>query len=699
VRLVDGTRLNARLLISATGQLSRPAWPKLAGLERFQGQVFHSAQWDHSCDLTGKRVAVIGTGASAIQFVPAIADRVASLAVFQRSPAYLLPRPDRPYPAWRQRLFRRWPWTARLHRLGIFLRYESRALAFTRFKGLMQFAVGRPFQRLLQRQVPDPQLRARLTPEYAIGCKRILLSSEYLLAMSKPQVELVTEGIAQITERGVQTRDGRRHAADVLIFGTGFAATEFLAPMRIVGRAGRDLNDAWRAGAKAWMGMAVPGFPNFFMLYGPNTNLGHNSIVYMLESQIGHVMQAYQALQRRQAASIEVDERQHQRFATRIQRRLAQSVWSGCQSWYTDAAGRNTTNWPGFALSYRWLACHGGLGAYRLSSIRAEDEVLLEPPPGWREAALAAFLRGFLRGTFRLLAGPPVGLGWQRRGVAALATLMPGAWQTLRYRSVLGGVSTEIVAARHGSGAGAIRYLHGGAFCLGSPATHRSVTTRLALASGATLFALDYRLAPEQPFPAALQDALAAYRALRAQGYPAERIVIAGDSAGGQLAIQLLLSLRYQGEGLPAGAALLSPFFEAESQAGPQRFDPMLRQSWLDQCLRAYRSTADASLRPERAQLAGLPPLFIQVGEQELLLDATLAFAHRARAAGVSCPVEIHRGRWHVFQLQASYLESSRRALQTLADFIQARLTVPLAESGSEAPLPLTRKDPEVAKA
>ncbi|WP_350404765.1 NAD(P)/FAD-dependent oxidoreductase [Pseudomonas sp. W17] len=265
-------------------------------MDNFKGHIFHSATWDHSYSLAGKRVAVVGTGASAIQFVPAIAGQVEHLKVFQRSPAHVMPRPDRAYSEREKALLRNVPWLMKAYRASIYLRYESRALAFTRFKSLMKWAVGIPFRKLLTEQVTDPVLRQKLTPDYPFGCKRILLSSEYLMTMSRPNVELVTDGIVRITENGIETADGRQHEVDAIVYGTGFAATEFLSPMRIVGRGGINLNQAWRDGTRAYLGLAVPNFPNFFILYGPNTNLGHNSIVYMLESQIAHIMRCLRTL-------------------------------------------------------------------------------------------------------------------------------------------------------------------------------------------------------------------------------------------------------------------------------------------------------------------------------------------------------------------------------------------------------------------
>lgn len=367
VTLRDGQTLFSQLLVTATGQLSRPAYPRIPGIDSFQGRTFHSARWDHDVSLQGRRVAVVGTGASAIQFVPAIAPDVASLKVFQRSPAYILPRPDRPYAAWEKALFKYVPLVMKLHRAWIYTRYEAQALAFTRFKDLMKVAAGRPFKRLLRQQVPDARLRALLTPSYQIGCKRILLSSEYLATMARPEVELITAGIQRVTPEGIETTDGQQHPVDVIVYGTGFAATEFLAPMKITGRQGVDLNDTWRQGAQAYLGMTVPGFPNFFMLYGPNTNLGHNSIVYMLESQIAHVLRCIRMMGQTSAQTMEVDAARYTLFNAQVQQRLRHTVWLGCTSWYVDANGHNSTNWPGFTLSYRWLTRHSSMAAYHLT--------------------------------------------------------------------------------------------------------------------------------------------------------------------------------------------------------------------------------------------------------------------------------------------------------------------------------------------
>lgn len=689
VTLSDGHVLASRFLISGTGQLSRPALPKLPGIDRFRGRSFHSAQWDASVPLADRRVAVVGTGASAIQFVPAIAPQVGTLHVFQRSPAYLMPRPDRAYGEFEKRVFGTVPGAAMLHRAWIYLKYESRALAFTRFKGLMQRAVAVPFQRMLRAQVPDAELRGRLTPDYPIGCKRILLSSEYLATMSRPNVRLHTAGIRCVRPEGIETEDGRVHEADVIVYGTGFAATQFLAPMRVTGRGGLDLDTAWRDGASAYLGISVAGFPNFFMLYGPNTNLGHNSIVYMIESQVAHVMRCIRSARRRGATTIEVDADRHRAQARRIREALRRTVWNGCTSWYTDAQGNNTTNWPGFTFTYRWRTRHAGLGAYRFERPRAPAPgVVVAPPTGVLEASTAAVLRGVLRVAFRSLVGPPFGVRVQRGVVALLSPLMPGTGGVLRYRDRLGDVPAEVVAPTRGETGAVLLYLHGGAFCLGSPRTHRAITTRLARDGGFTVHVPDYRLAPEHPHPAPLHDALACYEALLRQGLPARRIVLAGDSAGGALALSLARALKARGRPLPAALLLISPLVDAtletaRASAAAGVRDPMLRLGWLEQGLRWHGPERSV---PDAQDLAGLPPMLIQAGTDELLLRDAELLASRARAAGVPCTLEVHAGRWHVFHLQAAYLASARAALRTMARFAQAHVDAASQPAPTDAP-------------
>jgi cation diffusion facilitator CzcD-associated flavoprotein CzcO len=355
IRTTDGEELEADVLVSATGQLSRPVRPSIPGIDRFEGPVFHSARWDHDVELDGKRVAVVGTGASSIQFVPEIAPRVERLTLFQRSPPWVIPKPDRPYAAWQKRLFRRLPWIQSLSRALVYLRFELVSLILTRLRPLAR-PIERMYERQLREEIADPSLRAKLLPDYPLGCKRVLISNDWLPTLARANVEVVTDPISELSPNAIVTADGDECPADVVILGTGFAAHDFLAPMRISGLGGRDLNESWRDGAEAYLGLAVAGFPNMFILYGPNTNLGAGSIVAVLESQIGYVVQAARALQRTGARWIEVRDDVQSAFNDDLQRRLAGSVWTaGCSNWYRSESGKVTNNWPGLTSEYRRL--------------------------------------------------------------------------------------------------------------------------------------------------------------------------------------------------------------------------------------------------------------------------------------------------------------------------------------------------------
>lgn len=351
VRTADGTSFTTRVLVSAMGALHRPSFPALPGLEKFKGKVFHSAEWDHDYDLAGKRVAVIGTGASAIQFVPEIAPKLARLALFQRTPAWVMPRMDRPIGKFEQSVYRNVPGANRLFRNFIYWRYELRGLAFVNPK-LMRF-VEKMARKHLDRQVPDAVLRAKLTPNYTIGCKRILMSNEYYPALTRTNVDVVTDEIAEVTAHGIVTRSGNEYPVDAIIYSTGFRVTDLLGPARFVGCNGIDLNAVWRDAPEAYLGIAAAGFPNLFMLLGPNTGLGHNSVVFMAEQQISYVMQCLHAMRGREIASMEVRPEVQTQFNRSIQNRLQSTVWaSGCRSWYQNAGGKNVTLWPGFTFEY-----------------------------------------------------------------------------------------------------------------------------------------------------------------------------------------------------------------------------------------------------------------------------------------------------------------------------------------------------------
>jgi cation diffusion facilitator CzcD-associated flavoprotein CzcO len=349
IRTTAGEELTARALVAACGQLNRPAYPDQPNA--FAGTAFHSSRWNHDYDLTGKRVAVIGTGASAVQFVPHVAERAARVHVFQRTPPYVIAKADRPYAPWERRLLRWVPALRTLSRANLYARLEARGLAFVTAPRLMRL-VERAFLRRLAEQVPDPKLRAALTPTYVMGCKRILLSDDYYAALGRSNVELVTTPIERLSEHGVVTTDGREYPVDAVIYGTGFRTQAFVAPMTVRGLGGRTLDDAWRGGAEAYLGIAVSGFPNLFLLYGPNTNLGHNSIIYMLESQFNYIVGCVRALTR--ATYIDVRADVQNAFNRELQQRFRRTVWtSGCRSWYMTAEGKMVNNWPGHTFAYR----------------------------------------------------------------------------------------------------------------------------------------------------------------------------------------------------------------------------------------------------------------------------------------------------------------------------------------------------------
>jgi cation diffusion facilitator CzcD-associated flavoprotein CzcO len=356
----DGYR--ARAVVSAGGALHIPAYPDIPGAASFGGTAFHSARWDRACDLTSKRVAVIGTGASAIQFIPEIAGQAARLRVFQRTPPWVHPRPDVEIPAGVRGRLAAVPAAARVLRDAIYWLMEARAFGFTVDPRLMT-PLETMARRHLERQVGNPGLRARLTPDYTIGCKRILLSSDYYPALQRPDVELITDAITVITPAGLMTADGTAHPADVIIYATGFKVIESVTALNVTGRDGRELK---AAGVEAYHGITVPGFPNFFMLLGPNTALGHTSVVFMIESQIQHVMSCLRMLARDRAEVIEVGEDAMRRYNDGLHRRLRRAVWSqgGCTSWYLDEDGVNRALWPGFSFEYWARTRRARRGAY-----------------------------------------------------------------------------------------------------------------------------------------------------------------------------------------------------------------------------------------------------------------------------------------------------------------------------------------------
>jgi cation diffusion facilitator CzcD-associated flavoprotein CzcO len=358
----------ARVLISATGPLSDPAVPDVDGLDSFRGTVFHSARWRHDHDLTGRRVAVIGTGASAAQFVPEIQPQVAHLTVFQRTPAWVLPRMTRRITAVEKAIYRHVPGAQRLTRTVLYWGRECWGVGFLHPR--INRVAQRFAKRYLHRQVPDGDLRAKLTPTYVMGCKRILLSNDYWPALTRDNVEVVTEKIQRVEPTGIVTTDGVTHPVDTIIFGTGFHVTDPPIMAVVRGRNGRTLAQAWTPTMRAHLGTTVHGFPNLFLLLGPNTALGHSSVVLMIEAQTKQVLKALQHLRRTGAATIEPTVEAQRRHTDHVDDAMAGTVWTsgGCVSWYLDATGRNSTLWPGYVTGFR----------LRLARFRASDYVTTE---------------------------------------------------------------------------------------------------------------------------------------------------------------------------------------------------------------------------------------------------------------------------------------------------------------------------------
>jgi len=366
IRLASGEEALADVLVSGVGQLNRPFTPKIQGSERFRGISFHSARWRHDVDLAGRNVAVIGNAASAIQFIPQVAPRVGRLTIFQRSANWMLPRNDRAYSEDEKRRFRRFTFLPRLYRWWIWGLYESGFPVFLRNR-LMSRKLEKLAKEHIASVVRDPKLREALVPDYPIGGKRILISDDYYQTLNRENVEVVTSGIDHLAEDAVVTEDGRRVGADVLIFGTGFESTSFLAPMEIQGLGGRVLHDEWKDGARAYKGITVPGFPNLFLMYGPNTNLGHNSIIFMIECQTTYILDCLRQMRERSLCSIDPRPEVMAAWDARVQRELQRTAWAVTgKSWYKTGDGRITNNWSGTTLRYWWNTRLADLSDYRL---------------------------------------------------------------------------------------------------------------------------------------------------------------------------------------------------------------------------------------------------------------------------------------------------------------------------------------------
>lgn len=352
VRTTGGETLEADILVSAVGQLNRPKLPTIKGLDVFQGPVFHSARWDHSLDVRDRRIAVVGSGASAIQLIPKVAETARQVVIFQRTANWISHRYDYRYPRAVQWAFRWVPAVARLHRLWQYATCELRILFYQRRTRLNKGFSAYLLKQMLKK-APE-HLHKAIMPQYPAGCKRVLISNDYLQSLHRDNVRLVTEPIREVTADAILAGD-QSFPVDAIVLATGFQASHFLYPMTITGRNGVRLNDLWRKRPTTYLGMTCTGFPNFFMLYGPNTNLGHNSIIFMVECQVRYIVACLKAMKRRNLQTIEVREEAMQSFDKKLQQELRKKVWNGyVANWYKTEDGDIVNNWSGSTLSYYW---------------------------------------------------------------------------------------------------------------------------------------------------------------------------------------------------------------------------------------------------------------------------------------------------------------------------------------------------------
>lgn len=366
--------LTANVLVSAMGPLTEPKLPDVPGIETFAGKTMHSARWDHDYDLTGKTVASIGTGASAIQYVPEIQPQVEKLYVVQRTAPWVMPHSDRPITDAERKLYRRVPLAQRIVRGAVYAGKELLVLGFVKRPRLMR-ALERLSGAHMRKHVADPALQRQLTPDYRLGCKRILPSNRWYPALAAPNVELVPAGLAEVREHSILTTDGTERQVDAIVFGTGFHVTDLPLAGKVRGRAGKLLDDLWQGSPRAYLGTSVPGFPSFFMLLGPNTGLGHSSMIYMTESQIAHVTDAVLALRKSGANEIEVTDAAHDAYNRDLDARMRGTIWDtgGCLSFYLDATGRNATLWPDWTWRFRRRCTQFDPDAYPLSTPRPAE--------------------------------------------------------------------------------------------------------------------------------------------------------------------------------------------------------------------------------------------------------------------------------------------------------------------------------------
>ncbi|PAP75005.1 flavin-containing monooxygenase [Rubrivirga marina] len=722
----SGGDVTADVLVAAPGALAEPKLPDIPGLGGFAGEVMHTARWDESVALDGKRVAVVGTGASAIQVIPAIQPRVGEMIVYQRTPAWVIPRRDAPFGDATRRRFRERPGLQGLLRRTLFGYHEANGLPFRHPRLARQ--VERVMLRRLRQQVRDPELRRVLTPDYRLGCKRILLSDDYYPALTQPDVTVVDGALQTILPHATVGADGVERPTDVIVLATGFYVTDLPFARYVAGRDGRRLADVWGASPTAHLGTTVAGFPNFFLLQGPNTGLGHSSVVLMAEAQIEHVVGALRAMDARDLAAVEPKAEAQAAWVAEVDRMAEDTVWTagGCASWYLDETGRNAALWPGSVPAFRRRVEPFDPDEYRLRPRWATSgDGQAGPPPSLREApqtepalgdrALGAAARAAARlpeaAQVALAGGPPPEVDGQRLDPAVHLALAlhprPNTVPLVRHdpataragyrRDVLGitGTPTRVGGVRdlwvegdagpldarlytpeHADGPPPlVVYLHGGGFVEGDLDTHDEPCRLLCRQAGHAVLSVAYRLAPEHPFPAAFDDAVGVFRWAQREaarlGANPDRVAVGGDSAGGTLAAGVAQATR--ADAPPVAQLLIYPATDHPTdRPSRRRFDGYLlpdglRRAFFDVYTQGAVPEDDPRVSPLYGRLDGLAPAFVVTAGFDVLRDEGEAYARALKAAGTPTALYRQASLPHGFLHLAPISRGARRA--TVAAF------------------------------
>ena len=722
-----GGDVTADVLVAAPGALAEPRLPAIPGLDTFAGEVMHTARWDDTVDLDGKAVAVVGTGASAIQVVPELQKVAGALTVYQRTAPWVIPRRDAPIKEATRRRFREQPAVQRKLRQTLFQYHETNGLAFR------HTWIGRAAERLLarphlKRQVPDPALRRVLTPDYRIGCKRVLLSDVYYPALMQSNVTVVDGALVEVRPHETVGADGVARPTDVLVFATGFYATEMPFGTRVAGRAGQRLSDAWGESPVAHLGTTVAGFPNLFLIQGPNTGLGHSSVVLMAEAQIDHVVNAVRAMRKRRLAAVEPTRTAQAAWVREVDAMGEGTVWtSGCASWYLDATGRNAAIWPGSVPAFQKRVAPFDPDDYRFRPLgpdvggaralgrlpSASPSPPAEPTPADRVRGVGARVLGALPEAVQVAAAQsaPPEVDGQRLDPAVHAVLelnpRPDGVVIVRtdperaraqYRRdtlAIGSASATVASVRDLTVDGAegpldarlylpegverpplLVFFHGGGYVQGDLDTHDGPCRILCRQAGHAVLSVAYRLAPEHPFPAPVDDCVAAFRWAQANaarlGTDTGRVGVGGDSAGGALAAVVVQQTR--DDRPPVAQLLLYPATDHPTHR-PSRelFDGYLlpdavRQAFFD----VYTSGADVNgrdprLSPIYGTLDGLAPALVVTAGFDVLRDEGEAYAHALAEAGTRAELYRQADQPHGFIHLTAVSRSAERATVAVA--------------------------------